>query len=138
MLSRLACTKSFINPTILKSAIQNVPRRQQIFRTFAEETKFKTRSERISDKLTLKERAMAPPGKYSRFVSLNCNKIFFQRKKCFCNRQRSFDGWICFGSWSFVFLRIGTWIWHKHAAELTVRKLIIIFHNSHEISQTCF
>lgn len=62
MLSRLACSKTFITPTLLKSAIQNVPRRQQIVRKFAEETKFKTRSERINDRMTLKERMMAPAG----------------------------------------------------------------------------
>jgi hypothetical protein len=62
MLSRLACTKNIINPTLLKSAIQNVPRRQQIFRQFAEDSRFKTRAERINEKMSLKERAMAPPG----------------------------------------------------------------------------
>lgn len=61
MLSRLACSKVFISPTLLKSAIQNVPRRQ-VLRTFAEESKFKTRSERINEKMSLKERAMAPAG----------------------------------------------------------------------------
>lgn len=67
MLSRLACTKSFISPTLLKSAIQNVPRRQ-VLRTFAEETKFKTRSERINERLTLKERIMAPAGNYAVYI----------------------------------------------------------------------
>lgn len=62
MLSRLACTKTFITPTLLKSAIKNVPRRSQALRTFAEETKFRTRAERINEKMSLKERAMAPPG----------------------------------------------------------------------------
>lgn len=62
MLSRLACTKSFVNPSLFKSGIQvNVPRRQ-VFRTFAEESKFKTRSERINEKMSLKERIMAPAG----------------------------------------------------------------------------
>lgn len=51
-----------INPTLIKSAIQNVPTKRQIFRTFAEDTRFKTRAERINEKLSLKERAMAPPG----------------------------------------------------------------------------
>lgn len=68
MLSRLACSKSFITPSLLKSAIQNVPRRQ-VLRTFAEESKFKTRSERIGERMTLKERAMAPPGKHRQLVS---------------------------------------------------------------------
>lgn len=62
MLSRLACTRSMINPTLIKSAIQNVPTKRQIFRTFAEESRFKTRTERINEKLSLKERMMAPPG----------------------------------------------------------------------------
>jgi hypothetical protein len=62
MLSRLACTKTFITPNLLKSAIQNVPRRQTL-RNFAEETKFRTRAERINEKMSLKERIMAPPGK---------------------------------------------------------------------------
>lgn len=62
MLSRLACTRSMVNPTLIKSALQNVPSKRQIFRTFAEESRFKTRSERINEKLSLRERAMAPPG----------------------------------------------------------------------------
>lgn len=61
MLSRLACTKTFISPALLKSAIQNVPRRQ-VLRNFAEDAKFKTRAERINERMSLKERAMAPPG----------------------------------------------------------------------------
>ena len=63
MLSRLACTKTFFNPVLIKSALQNVPKSQrQIFRTFAEESKFKTRAERINERMSLKERVMAPAG----------------------------------------------------------------------------
>lgn len=63
MLSRLVCSKSFVSTSLLKSAIQNVPRRQQVLRTFAEESKFKTRAERTNERMTLKERAMAPAGR---------------------------------------------------------------------------
>jgi hypothetical protein len=58
MLSRLACTRTFITPTLLKSTLQQVPRapRVQIIRSF------KSRAERINEKITLKEKLMAPPG----------------------------------------------------------------------------
>ena len=63
MLSRLACTKTFINPILVKSAIQNAPKSQkQIFRTFAQESRYQTRAERINQRMSLKERAMAPAG----------------------------------------------------------------------------
>lgn len=63
MLSRLVCGRTFVSSSLVKSAFQNVPRRQQIIRTFAEDAKFKTRTERINERMTLRERAMAPPGK---------------------------------------------------------------------------
>lgn len=64
MLSRLACSKAFINPVLVKSAIQNVPKggQRQIFRTFANESRFQSRAERINERMSLKERAMAPAG----------------------------------------------------------------------------
>lgn len=62
MLSRLACTRITINPVFVKSAIQNLPKNRQIFRQFAEDARFKTRAERINEKMSLRERAMAPAG----------------------------------------------------------------------------
>lgn len=62
MLSRLACTRTSINPAFIKSAIQNLPKNRQIIRQFAEDAKFRTRSERINEKMSLRERAMAPAG----------------------------------------------------------------------------
>lgn len=62
MLSRLVCTRIVINTSFLKSAIQNVPKQRQIIRNFAEDVKFKTRSERINERMSLKDRAMAPAG----------------------------------------------------------------------------
>lgn len=64
MLSRLACTKTFINPILVKSAIQNAPKGpRQMFRTFANESKqYQTRAERINERMSLKERIMAPAG----------------------------------------------------------------------------
>ncbi|CRK89602.1 CLUMA_CG003237, isoform A [Clunio marinus] len=61
MLSRLVTANTIIHSSVLKSALQNVPRRQ-ILRTFAEDAKFKTRAERINERMSLKERAMAPAG----------------------------------------------------------------------------
>jgi len=63
MLSRLVCTKSIVTTSLLRNAIQHVPRRQQFVRKFAEESKFRTRAERINEKISLKERIMAPAGK---------------------------------------------------------------------------
>lgn len=74
MLSRLASSKTFITPSLLKSAIQHVPRRQ-VLRTFAEESKFKTRTERINERVTLKERIMAPAGKWKKKASRNIIQI---------------------------------------------------------------
>jgi hypothetical protein len=63
MLSRLACTKTFINPVLVKSAIQNAPKGpRQMFRTFANESRFQSRAERINERMSLKERVMAPAG----------------------------------------------------------------------------
>lgn len=63
MLSRLALTTTRINPVFIKSAIQNLPKnRHTIVRQFAEDAKFRTRSERINERMSLKERAMAPAG----------------------------------------------------------------------------
>jgi FtsH-binding integral membrane protein len=46
----------------VKSAIQNLPKQRQVFRSFAEDARFKTRAERINERMSLKERAMAPAG----------------------------------------------------------------------------
>jgi growth hormone-inducible transmembrane protein len=63
MLSRLVCNRTLINPVLIKSAIQNLPKTRKTFiRKFAEDARFKTRSERINEKISLKERAMAPAG----------------------------------------------------------------------------
>lgn len=63
MLSRLACTKLFVNPILVKSAIQNAPKGpRQVFRTFAQESRYQSRAERINERMSLKERAMAPAG----------------------------------------------------------------------------
>lgn len=63
MLSRLAVTTTRINPVFIKSAVQNLPKnRQTIFRQFAEDVKYRSRSERINERMSLKERAMAPAG----------------------------------------------------------------------------
>ena len=62
MLSRLAVTTTRFNPVFIKSAIQNLPKNRQIVRQFAEDAKFRTRSERINERMSLKERAMAPAG----------------------------------------------------------------------------
>lgn len=64
MLSRLACTgRTFVSTPLLKSALQQVPHRQQVVRQYAREVKgggssWTARAERQ----TLRERAMAPPG----------------------------------------------------------------------------
>lgn len=66
MLSRLACTgRTIATAPLLKSALQQVPRRQPVTRQYAREVKgggsgasWTTRAERQ----TLRERAMAPPG----------------------------------------------------------------------------
>uniref|UniRef100_U5EQS8 Putative growth hormone-induced protein n=1 Tax=Corethrella appendiculata TaxID=1370023 RepID=U5EQS8_9DIPT len=61
MLSRLACSNRFlISPTLLKSAIQNVPKRQQVFRQFTRDNR--ETFTRTRERMTIKERAMAPPG----------------------------------------------------------------------------
>lgn len=70
MLSRLVCGRSFVSSSLVKNAFQNVPRRQQFVRKFAEDAKFKTRTERINERMTLRERAMAPPGKNGTFHQL--------------------------------------------------------------------
>ncbi|KFB47823.1 AGAP009883-PA-like protein [Anopheles sinensis] len=65
MLSRLACGRQLVSPTLLKSALQTVPKRQPVFRQYARDvkggsntTQWTARAERMS----LRERAMAPPG----------------------------------------------------------------------------
>lgn len=65
MLSRLACGRQLVSPTLLKSALQTVPKRQPVFRQYARDVKggsnttgWTARAERMS----LRERAMAPPG----------------------------------------------------------------------------
>lgn len=66
MLSRLACSgRTFAAAPLLQSALQQVPKRQQVIRQYAREVKgggsgasWTARAERQ----TLRERAMAPPG----------------------------------------------------------------------------
>ncbi|XP_052868385.1 growth hormone-inducible transmembrane protein-like [Anopheles cruzii] len=66
MLSRLACHRQLVSPTLLKSTLQTVvPKRQPVFRQYARDVKgggsasnWTARAERT----TLRERAMAPPG----------------------------------------------------------------------------
>lgn len=74
MFSRLACTKISINPALLKSAIQNLPRNRQIVRQFAEDARFKTRSERINERLSLREKIMAPAGPNGKLLPKSCVK----------------------------------------------------------------
>lgn len=134
MLSRLTCTKTFITPALLKSAIQNVPRRQ-VLRTFAEESKFRSRSERISEKMSLKERAMAPPGKIHKSLkrSKQLNMLTF-RSKCFCDGKGSTCWWKRFGYWCALLLRTRTRFRHQHSSELTVKfKISHYFHHNDEI-----
>lgn len=66
MLSRLAMGSTpIISASLVRSAFNTVPARNQVFRQFqrdSRETVFRTRSERIAERQTLKQRIMAPAG----------------------------------------------------------------------------
>lgn len=82
MLSRLVCGRTTVlNTSFLKNALQNVSTKNQFVpvRKYASNpgTGFRTRAERIAERQTLKERAMAPPGKDAYFNFLLSSLIIF-------------------------------------------------------------
>ena len=63
MLSRLVCSSPLISQNLVKSALQQVPRRQQVFRQYARDVRGTfSRTARTAERTSLKEKAMAPPG----------------------------------------------------------------------------
>lgn len=65
MLSKLVMGTTAYSPMVFRSAIQQIPKRNQfLVRQLQRDAKegFQTRSQRIVEKQTLRERAMAPPG----------------------------------------------------------------------------
>lgn len=65
MLSKLVMGSAAYSPMVFRSAIQQLPKRNQFlvrqFQRDAKET-FQTRTQRIAEKQTLREKVMAPPG----------------------------------------------------------------------------
>lgn len=74
MLSRLVCGRAVLNTSLLKSAIQNVstknPQLVPVRKFASPGGGFRTRAERIAERQTLKETAMAPPGELILFVEI--------------------------------------------------------------------
>lgn len=65
MLSKLVMGTAAFSPMAFRSAIQQLPKRNQfLVRQFQRDAKegFQTRTQRIAEKQTLRERMMAPPG----------------------------------------------------------------------------
>lgn len=62
MLSRLACSHSLLSASFLKESLKHVPKQRQMFRNYARETRDQMASRTRSERMTLRERAMAPPG----------------------------------------------------------------------------
>jgi FtsH-binding integral membrane protein len=84
MLSRLVCGRTIISASLLKNAIQNATTKPNSqfniqIRKFSDGPRFRTRAERIVERPTLKERAMAPPGNYpsSKLVKYPRNCVIF-------------------------------------------------------------
>lgn len=66
MLSRLVMGATpIVSASLVRSSIKTLPIRNQVFRQFQRDSRapvFRTRSERMAERQTLKERIMGPPG----------------------------------------------------------------------------